>query len=128
MKPSARRPPDTAGPRMARDIRLARAGPRNRVARWRGRHRTETAPDLIVRGCGLRGERIVYPLVGCLLGAVDATGVDLEQDVDTVPRPPGDLGGGNPGVEPERHPGVTQIVRPRAGLQGDHRVRVRACD
>jgi hypothetical protein len=31
--------------------------------------------------------------------AVDAMGVDLEQDSDTVPGPAGDLGGGHPGVQ-----------------------------
>src|SRR3984957_14537537 len=33
---------------------------------------------------------------------VDAVGVDLEQDGDTVPGAAGDLGSGHPGVEPQR--------------------------
>jgi hypothetical protein len=33
---------------------------------------------LIIEGRELRGERIIYPLVGCSFVAVDATGVDLE--------------------------------------------------
>jgi hypothetical protein len=32
--------------------------------------------------------------------AVDAVGVDLEQDGDAVAGAAGDLGGGDPGVEP----------------------------
>jgi len=42
--------------------------------------------------------------------AVDAVGVDLEQDRDAVPGAAGDLGGGHPGVQPERHRRVPQVV------------------
>src|SRR5690349_10043284 len=97
---------------MARDLRLARAGPRDRVARRSLPHPTGKAPDLIVRGRDLRGERIIYPLVGCSLVAVDTTGVDLEQDIDAVPCPSGDLGSGHARVEPQRDSCVTQVVRP----------------
>jgi hypothetical protein len=48
---------------------------------------------LIIGGRELRGERIVYPLVGGSFVAVDAAGVDLEQDVHAVARSSGDLGG-----------------------------------
>jgi hypothetical protein len=42
--------------------------------------------------------------------AVDAVGIDLEQDGDRVPGAAGDFGGGDPGVEPEGHGGVAEVV------------------
>jgi hypothetical protein len=41
---------------------------------------------------------------------VDAVRVDLQQDRDAVPGSAGDLGGGHPGVEPQRDSGVAQVV------------------
>ena len=52
-----------------------------------------------------------YVIPGLVL-AVDALGVDLEQHVHRVPRPLSDLGRGHARVEPQRHGGVTQVVRP----------------
>ena len=49
-------------------------------------------------------------LAGGVSLAVDAVGVDLEQDRDSVPGAAGDLGGGHPGVQPQRHHGVRQVV------------------
>lgn len=43
--------------------------------------------------------------------AVDALRVDPHQDVHAVPGPLGYLGRWHPGVEPERHSGVPQVVR-----------------
>ena len=50
--------------------------------------------------------------------AVDAVRVDLEQDRDAVPGAAGDLGGGRPGVQPQRHRSVPEVVgrRPSGGL------------
>src|SRR5439155_14112603 len=42
--------------------------------------------------------------------AVDAVGVDLEQDGDAVSGAAGDLGGRHPGVEPQGDGGVAQVV------------------
>jgi hypothetical protein len=42
--------------------------------------------------------------------AVDAVGVDLQQDRDAVPGAARDLGGGHPGVQPQRHCRVPQVV------------------
>jgi hypothetical protein len=44
-------------------------------------------------------ESVADALVGGSGLAVDAVGVDLEQDSDTVARAAGDFGGGDPGVE-----------------------------
>src|SRR5690349_14083560 len=101
MKLSRLEPLTAAGPRMARELRLARAGPPDRAAGQRPRQRTETAPDSITGGRVLGDERIVYPLVGRSLLAVDTTRVDLSKTSTLCPAP-GDLGGGNPCVEPER--------------------------
>jgi hypothetical protein len=70
--------------------------------RYRPRHRAflgvlgaEGLGDALVGGGGL---------------AVDAVGVDLEQDRDAVPGAAGDLGGGHPGVQPQGDGGVPQVV------------------
>jgi len=42
--------------------------------------------------------------------AVDAVSVDLEQDRDAVPGAAGGLGSGDPGVQPERHRRMPQVV------------------
>lgn len=44
--------------------------------------------------------------------AVDALGVDTQQDVDAVAGPFGDLGRVHAGVEPERYRRVPEVVRP----------------
>ena len=49
-------------------------------------------------------------LVGCGGLAVDAVGVDLEQDGDAVPGATDDLSGGHPGVQPQQDGGVPQVV------------------
>lgn len=41
--------------------------------------------------------------------AVDAVGVDLEQDGDAVAGAAGDLGGGDPGVDPQGHGSVAEV-------------------
>src|ERR1035438_2494841 len=48
--------------------------------------------------------------LGYLVLAVDALGVDLEQDGDAVPGPLGDLGGRDSPVEPCRDAGVPEVV------------------
>jgi len=53
-------------------------------------------------------------LVGGGSLAVDAVGVDLQQDRDAVPGAAGDLGGGHPGVQPQGYGGVPQVVGPAA--------------
>src|SRR5258708_39731387 len=58
----------------------------------------------------LLAEGVVDALVGCAGLAVDAVGVDLEQDGDAVAGAAGDLGGGDPGVEPQGHGGVAEVV------------------
>ena len=44
--------------------------------------------------------------------AVDALGVDPEQDFDAVPCPRGYLGRLHPGIEPQRQAGVAEVVDP----------------
>jgi hypothetical protein len=51
-------------------------------------------------------------LVEGVVVAVDAVGVDGEQDVDAVPGAGGDLGGFTPGVQPQGQGGVAQVVGP----------------
>ena len=51
----------------------------------------------------LDAEAVGDALVGSGGLAVDAVGVDLEQDGVAVPSAAGDLGGGHPGVQPARH-------------------------
>src|SRR6185437_2135135 len=62
---------------------------------WLGVLGAEGVSDALVRGIGL---------------AVDAVGVDLQQDRDAVPSAARDFGGGHPGVEPQRNGGVPQVV------------------
>ena len=62
-------------------------------------------------GLGLGGgEGVGDALVGGISLAVDAVGVDLEQDSDAVPGAAGDLGRRHPGVQPQRHRRVPQVV------------------
>jgi hypothetical protein len=53
-------------------------------------------------------------LVGGVGLPVDAVGVDLAQDGDAVPSAAGDLSDGHPGVEPQRHRRVLQVIRAAA--------------
>jgi hypothetical protein len=55
-------------------------------------------------------EGVADALVGGGGLAVDAVGVDLEQDGDAVAGAAGDLGGGHAGVQPQGHGGVAQVV------------------
>jgi hypothetical protein len=55
-------------------------------------------------------EGFVYAVVPELLVAVDASGVDLEQDRHAVTSSPGDLGCGDSCVETERDAAVTQVI------------------
>jgi len=50
-------------------------------------------------------ESFVDALVGCFGLAVDAMGVGLEQDGDAVADAASDFGGGNAGVQQQRHGG-----------------------
>jgi hypothetical protein len=59
----------------------------------------------------LDAEGLGDALVGGGRLAVDAVGVDLEQDRDAEPGAAGDLGRENPGVQPQRDAGVPQVVR-----------------
>ena len=62
-------------------------------------------------GLGLGGaEGVGDALVGGVGLPVDAVGVDLQQDRDAVPGAAGDLGRGHPGVQPQRHRRVPQVV------------------
>jgi hypothetical protein len=65
----------------------------------------------------LLAESVADALVGCAGLAVDAVGVDLEQDPDAVAGAAGDFGGGDPGVEPWGHGGVPEVVG-AAGRRG----------
>ena len=56
-------------------------------------------------------------LVGGVGLAVDAVGVDLEQDGDAVPSAAGDLGGEHAGVQRQGRGAVRQVVGP-PGEQG----------
>ena len=70
-----------------------------------------------ITGAGLRlcgAEGVGDPLVGGVSLPVDAVGVDLQQDGDAVPGAAGDLGGGHPGVEPQRDRRVPQVIRAAA--------------
>ena len=62
----------------------------------------------VIRLGGAKG--VGDALVGGISLPVDAVGVDLQQDGDAVPGPAGDLGGGHPGVQPQRHRRVPQVV------------------
>ena len=52
--------------------------------------------------------------VGGISLPVYAVGVDLQQDRDAVPGAAGDLGGGHPGIQPQRHRRVPQVIRAAA--------------
>ncbi len=56
-------------------------------------------------------QRLADPALGDLVLPDDAPGVDLEQDVDAVASPFGDLGGWNSAIEPRRETGVPEVVR-----------------
>src|ERR1039457_7006838 len=62
-------------------------------------------------------EGVADALVGGGGLAVDAVGVDLEQDGDAVAGASGDFGGGDPGVEPQGYGGVPEVVG-AAGRRG----------
>ena len=66
-------------------------------------------------GLGLSGaEGVGDALVGGISLPIDAVGVDLQQDGDAVPGPAGDLSRGDPGVQPQRHRRVPQVIRAAA--------------
>jgi hypothetical protein len=50
--------------------------------------------------------------------AVDAAGVNAEEDVDAVPGAAGDFGGGHASVQRHGHPAVPEVVVPGAGRGG----------
>ena len=55
----------------------------------------------------------IYTFVGHGFAAMDASGVDAEEeDFDAVAGAVGDFGGGDAGVEPERDGGVPECVWP----------------
>jgi hypothetical protein len=61
-----------------------------------------------------------YPadaLVGYLIVAVNAVGVDAQEHIDGMTRPPGHCRRRDASVEPERHGRVPQVVR-RASQRG----------
>lgn len=57
-----------------------------------------------------RLEDLINLVVEEVVAAMDAVGVDGEQDRDAVSGPPGDLGGLSSGVKLQRQGGVTQVV------------------
>ena len=66
---------------------------------------------MIVLACGvLVAEGVGDALVDIVSLAVDAVGIDLQQDGDAVSGAAGDFGGGYSGVEPEGHGGVAEVV------------------
>src|SRR5690242_8004533 len=69
----------------------------------------------------LAAEGTVDALVGGVGLAVDAVGVDLEQDGDAVPGAAGDLCSGHARIQGQGHTGVPQVVGPggeRGGVLG----------
>jgi len=62
-------------------------------------------------GLGEVVEDLVYAAVPELLVAVDASGIDAQQDRDAVASPPGDLRGRDTSVEAERDTAVPQVIR-----------------
>ena len=70
--------------------------------------------DVIVAAGGVHRPRIrvarLRSALGYLVLAVDALGVDPEQDGDAVPGPLGDLGGRDSAVEPGGDTGVPKVV------------------
>ena len=64
---------------------------------------SECVADLVVHG---------------FVAAVDAVGVDAEQDGDAVAQAPGDLGRRDAGILPERGRRVPQVVGPAAERRG----------
>src|SRR5215831_17282758 len=61
-------------------------------------------------GHAVTGQSLVDPVVPELLVAVDASGIDPQQDGDAMTGPPGDLGSGDARVEAEGDAAVPQIV------------------
>jgi hypothetical protein len=64
-------------------------------------------------------EEFLDALVGDFLLAVDAFGVDAQEDLDTVAGPLGDLGGSDAAVEPEGDCGVPEVVGAAGERRGD---------
>jgi hypothetical protein len=103
-----------------------RTGRRARTARAADDETVDVETREIAVAAEIAGSRAVV----CLGGAegvgdalvhgislpVDAVRVDLQQDRDAVPGAPRDLGGGHPGVQPQRHRRVPQGRRPRGDL------------
>ncbi|MEU5785013.1 hypothetical protein [Micromonospora lupini] len=65
-------------------------------------------------------ERVADLVVHGVVAAVDAVGVDAEQDGDAVAQPPGDLGRRDAGIQPERGR-VPQVVGPADQRRGNLR-------
>jgi len=61
-------------------------------------------------GCGVIGQGLVYAVVPELLVAVDASGVNPQQDGDAVSGSAGDLGGRDACVEAKGDAAVPQVV------------------
>ena len=66
-----------------------------------------------------RSEDAANLLVEQVVVAVDAMGVDGEQDRDAVPGPGGDLGRVSSGVQPQRQGGVPQVGPPGEPAGGE---------
>ncbi|GAA4076590.1 hypothetical protein GCM10022214_37490 [Actinomadura miaoliensis] len=64
-------------------------------------------------------EGVVDTAVPHLVAAIDASGVDAEEDVDAVSGAAGDLRGRNAGIEGERDTAVPEVVRPGDERRGD---------
>ena len=71
--------------------------------------RTRSSPGSRVTRCSQKGS--VDPHARCALAAVNAVGVDLQQDLEAMPRPLGHLCGADAGIEPSADSGVSQVVR-----------------
>jgi len=82
--------------------------------RWRlsAGGRGEYVAKLRGRTVAVLAQRLGDAALGYGVLAVDALGVDPEQDFDAVPCPRGYLGWWHPGVEPQRQAGATEIVDP----------------
>jgi hypothetical protein len=92
-------------------LRLARPG------RGRCSCPARTSGFLVILAVPRAAEGVGDALVGGVGLAVDAVGVDLEQDRDAVPGAAGDFGGGDAGVQPQGDGGVPQVVG-AAGQRG----------
>ena len=75
-------------------------------------------PEPPTKQTGSAAERIINPPVRVVPLPVDALRIDVEQNLDAVPRLHSHVGSGYASVEPQRHAPMPQVVRsPRQ--QGD---------